>query len=358
MKIALIIPAEISAAPYLNYYTDIFDQYASVEYFYITWKRSGSSNNLIDANHFQYNKTSSSNINLFIKFYHYMQYSNYVKRILDKEKFDLIIVFTIQEALFLSSYLLNKYKNKYIFDIRDYSPLYPIFKTRISSIIEYSIVTVISSIGFKQWLPSGYNYIIGHNVRKELITKAIDQIPQKITFKRTNKITILTIGQIRDFSTNFKLISSTKHNISFEHIIAGYGLTYDHLVRSSKDFGNVFSMNKYKKEEESLIVEKTDMINILLPNTIASNTLTSNRFYLSIIHRKPMIVNINNIHSQYVCQYKVGLMLRSDDNFPEKINEYKKNFEESEYSQGCYKLLKEIKNDILVFEIKIKSLLK
>lgn len=355
MRIAIIVPSNVENAPYIKYYTNIFDTMNNIEYVYITWNRYKMSENI--NKHYVFDKGSNVNLPKLKKYYHYKLFSNYVKQILEKERFDFIIVFTIQAALFLSKYLVKNYRNKFIFDIRDYSPLYYMFKKEVEKIIKYSAATTISSLGFQQWLPSGYNYLLGHNTEKELINEALIKVSgEKNDFN--NNVSILTIGQLRDFSENSRLILSLRNSMIFSLYFVGDGRA-SHLLRNiSQDIRNVFFLGRYLKEDESNIVDKYDLINILLPITLADTTLMSNRFYLSLIHRKPMIVNYESIQANYVSKYNVGLVIKKNDDIPEKVTEYLNAFDVKKYSIGCRKLLEEIKCDINKFEETIISILK
>lgn len=97
-------------------------------------------------------------------------------------------------------------------------------------------------------------------------------------------------------------------------------------------------------------MKNVDFINILLPDTLSFNTPLSNRFYLSLIYRKPMIVNEESIQAKYVLKYKLGIVIKKGDNIYEKICEYVKTFDQNIFLWGCDTLLKEIKVDIDEFE--------
>lgn len=358
MKIAIIVFGNLENAPYVKYYTEIFDSLKNIEYVYITWNRKKVKTETLNKNLYEFDKISPLNNSKFKKCIHFKLYSNYVKQILNNEKFDFILVFTLQAALFMSNYLLKNYKNKYLFDIRDYSPVYILFKKRLEKIIKYSAATTISSLGFKDWLPNGYNYILGHNAEKNLIDESIKNDFKNIFLKNVNPVKILTIGQIRDLSSNSRLVLSFKNNSKFNLYFEGDGQANDSLKKISKECNNVYFNGRYLKKEEASIVEKYDLINILLPVSVADNTLMTNRFYLSLIHRKPMIVNYESFQAKYVSKYNVGVIIRNNDNIPVKLTEYINNFDEKKYNLGCSELLKEIKSEINKFEFNIISTLK
>ena len=52
----------------------------------------------------------------------------------------------------------------------------------------------------------------------------------------------------------------------------------------------------------------------------------TNRFYLSLIFKKPMIVNKDSIQASFVKKYNLGIIISSEDNISERIMDYKNSF--------------------------------
>lgn len=116
-------------------------------------------------------------------------------------------------------------------------------------IIVNSKFTVISSPGYKKWLPRNYEYIIGHNLRRKLLN-----IPMIIPCFFSNKvIKILTIGQIRNFSPNASLVEAVgnKSNILLEFV--GYGNEYENLKNIQKNFIIYFLQVVIKKMRKLIL---------------------------------------------------------------------------------------------------------
>jgi len=360
MKIAIIIPNIIESTPYLKYYTDVFER-NGVDYEYICW----------DRNHFYppkysnskmkiYDRYSPESNTMYKKLIDFWFFSRFVIKYLNKKEFDYLTIHTIVCAIFLERYLKRNYLKKYVFDIRDYSQIYPLVKIKVSKIIKNASLTIISSIGYKSWLPAKFNYIIGHNVRKLDVENALEKNINKFSFNKGKKeIVVLTIGQIRDFSSNSKVIASlgNKNNISV--VFAGDGLQKNNLESFSKesDFKNVYFSGWYDKNEERDIVNNADFINIVLPSSPNFRTQLGNRFYLSLVYRKPMIVNIESIQAKFVSEYKLGIVLKPSDQLNEKLQTYITEFNEEEFENGCLKMLEKIRNDIADFENKIIGLI-
>ena len=161
-KYAIILNGDQSA-PHLRIYTSILDE-NSILYDIISWDRSNS----FEKDEFTFSEPLDSTLPSYKKIQYYLRFSVFIKRLVKKYKYEKLIVISPQVALFIPFFLRKKYKNKYIFDYRDLSIeqnkfFMPLFKL----VLNNSFINVISSPGFKDYLPKGYNYILSHNCRKE-----------------------------------------------------------------------------------------------------------------------------------------------------------------------------------------------
>ena len=158
MKVALILASNTCYAPHMFHYIKILKE-NNIDFDIIIWNKD----NLIENECISYDKKIDNTKSRFFKIKDYVSYSKFVIAVLKSSKYDKIIVFTIFLALILYPFLKKKYKNLFIFDIRDYSPILKMFKNIINPVIKISYATVISSPGFKNWLPKNQNYLISHN---------------------------------------------------------------------------------------------------------------------------------------------------------------------------------------------------
>jgi hypothetical protein len=358
MKVAIILSSRIdnNNTPYLKYFTKVFEN-NHINFEYICWDRNNTNDeslNQFNVNCFKLYSPESNN--LIKKLFHYWLFSRYVIKILEKSNFDLLTVHTIVNTIFLKKYLLKHYKKKYIFDIRDYSPIVPFCQNSIKNLILHSAFTSISSEGFKKWLPKNSKCIIGHNIEREFVIKALKKQENK-KYDFHSIIKILAIGHLRNYETNIRLINDLGNKENISMVFAGGGVQKLRLENFSKlKFSNVIFLGQYLKTIEPTIVQSVDFLNIILPNTVLESTLMSNRFYLSLVHRKPMIVNEESEQTKLVLKYKLGFVVNAEDNIYEKLLNYIENFNSSEFEKGCLELLQLIEIDINNFENKIRQL--
>ncbi|MRX38747.1 hypothetical protein GJU43_05640 [Flavobacterium sp. LC2016-23] len=352
MKIGIILSGNIESQPYLSYYTDVFDE-MNIDYDYIGWDRDNENPQTYN-NHkvISINVKGSIKNNNFRKIYDYWIFAKRVKEHLNKNNYDFLLVHTIVNAVFLKNYLLKKFSSKFIYDIRDYSPIYPFVKKSVKKLINKSLFTVVSSEGFLEWLPINSQIILSHNVAKNNLFVPVEE------WKSLNKnsLKILTIGKIRDFYSNQRVICDLGNKNGLEMIFSGAGIESEKLKTFAlENYNNVVFTGSYEKKNETDIVKPANMINIVLPINILSNTLISNRFYLAITHKKPIIVNEESFQSTFIEKYNLGLIVKSQENIYEKIEEYIDHFDYKSFNKGCEDLILIVKKDIEIFENTIKE---
>lgn len=349
MKVALILPAELKMAPYVQYYTSLLER-KSCDYRIITWNRSGSFKSKNDEKIIVYDKKSPENLNGISKLIDYCGFVSYVKRELTEHKYDYVILHTIIPVAFLSIFLKKKYFKKYIIDIRDICSLYGVMKYGLNIALKNSMLNVISSPGFKQWLPDA-SYLISHNIGHEWEKKM--QINKRISFK--TPIRILTIGFIRYYDVNKKLIDYCANRVDVQLIFAGKGEVGVQLNNYVKTHAitNVTFTGEYIKKNEDSLVDTADFVSILLPLKSVVPQAIANRFYLAILNCKPLIVNKGGIQADYIEKYGLGIAIGENDDLMTLLNEYITNFNEELYLKNRRLFLEEILCDINSFQTAI-----
>lgn len=353
MRLALILPSNILHAPYLAYYTQILDR-NETQYDIINWNKLDIEEKIINGHTFDFKCDYKSSI--FNKIIGYYRFSTFVKKILDKEKYDKLIVFIPQLALFLQHLLKTEYRNKFILDIRDYGKA-NMYIERLDSIIAYSNFTVISSAGYKKWLPSKYNYVISHNASFtdcENIEGCI-----KLNLRNKQEIIISNIGVIRNYHENCKVIDSIKKSSKIKLKYIGKGVCEEDLKKycESNNIHNVFFHGQYIKNEELEFYQKSDIINLIMPmDGMGYKTSMANRFYNACITRRPLIVGKGSYMAEVVTKYNLGITIDLDsDNLLDEITNYINDFDFDIFIKGCSDFLKGIKQEQQIFEEKVKE---
>lgn len=347
MRLALISPSNKLYMPYLDNYLKILNE-MGINYDVINWDRLKIEND----NRFTYEDSKKGQHRNFLD---YFRYSRFVIAVLKEYKYDKIIVFGLQLVFFLRRYLLKKYSNKYIIDIRDYNRIIKYFN--IKKIIDNSYLIVLSSPGYKNWLPKSMKYVINHNT---LINSISEVIEVDETFIKKNKIKISYIGSIRDLKINLDFIEALKNSKRFVLVYNGEGIVNQDIVKyiSKKEIKNVELTGRYDKENELELYKNSNIINTLIPNnSINSRTLLPNRLYNAIIQGKIVLVYKGTYLAKLVEQYNLGIILNSFDNVECNILNFLKYFDVNKYDTGRRKFLERVISDNFNFITKIRYFL-
>ena len=196
--------------PYVKNYEQILIE-QNIEYDIINWDRFQIEE--IDENTYRDEKKGHQR-----NFLDYTKYKNFLLDKLNVTHYDKIIVFGIQLCYFLKNLLTKDYKGKYVIDIRDYNKILHFFN--ISELIEYGSYTVLSSPGYKVWLPKSNKYLINHNTQ----ISNLNELQEIETAFNKEKVNIANIGAFRDFYINRRFVDTLKNSERF--VLYYYGETY------------------------------------------------------------------------------------------------------------------------------------
>lgn len=335
MKAAIIILGNNWVCPYVNTYKRFFED-LGCDYDVILWDRDGS-----DAcAPYRYDSGKANLGNPIHKAYHYLKYADFIKKTILKNGYDRLVVSGPHLAILLSGLLRKKYKGRYVIDYRDISVEQHLLLGGVySKVLESSFCNVISSPGFKKHLSAKYEYLISHNFN---IDAAVESLKSDIPpFNVNIPLNVLTIGYIRNYDSNVKIIQSLGGNEDYCLRFVGRGDAAASLqgYAASAGYANVGFEGFYKKEDESAIVEDCDFINIFFPDDVAHSVIMSNRFYLALIHKKPVIVTAGSIQAEYVKKHGLGVVADGNSNLDADIKGFLDTFDYNAFCEKCNGLL-------------------
>ncbi len=347
MRVAIIIPSVHWNCPYADIYARLLERHG-VDYDIISFNRKLDKEDT--KYHFDYRLSNSSNA--LVKMIANIRYCSFVKQVLKKERYDRLVVFSSQLGIGLLKTLRSEYWGRYIFDFRDLSVeqhlMYPFKK-----LLENSYMNVISSPGFKKVLPVGYEYNICHNLNINIAEKAVQK---EIKGEwHVGKRHIITIGGIRDYEANVKVIDAIKNSETYSLSFVGRGESSEPLSNYCKAnrINNVSFVGFYKKDEEAGYIMNSDFINIFYPRLLTHDTAVSNRFYNSLIYKKPMITTANTTQGDFAAKYKLGVALENCNDLVTKLEDFITGNDFVAYSERCNELLTGFIAEQHIFEDKV-----
>lgn len=214
-----------------------------------------------------------------------------------------------------------------------------------------------NSVPSKTWSIMSASRPVLANFNENAARRALDEELVDEGFNIKNGIDILTIGAIRDFSSNVELIKAIVNQEGFTLRFVGRGQETSKKLKQycgEVTAKNVTFIDSYNKPEEVGYVKSTTFMNIFYPRIITHDTALSNRFYNSLIHRKPMIVTKYTCQGNYASDYNVGVVIEDCNNL---INELKQFLQQDykEYCKRCNVLLQSFLTDQEEFVVSLKS---
>ena len=351
--IGILIPNNLWFCPYVGIYTNILD-YEGVPYEIVSWCRDGK----IEMGCIQY-KDSNTYSNIVSRLLSYYRYSLFVRKSVKHKKYEKLIVFTPQLAIFLAGFLRRHYRGRYIFDYRDLSiEQHFIFKKPFLTVLNNSAVNVISSPGFREYLPPGYDYVLSHNFNinkvRQVLNSADNTLPPTLSLE---SIDVLTIGGIRDYDSNVQGIDSLSNKKGFKVRFIGRGPSATALQTHAESIGahNVLFEGFYPKENEAAYIEGCTFMNIFYPRLNSHDTALSNRFYNSLIYKKPMITTADTTQGDYARDYSLGVAIEDCDNLDLILKDFLSQMDSELYVQRCNELLSSFVADYEKFECLVKQ---
>lgn len=348
MKIGLICPSNMLYMPYVRSYIDIIDS-LNLNYKIINWNRLHVAEE-IDGYTFEDKKAKHQR-----NYYDYLKFKRFVIAKLEKENFDKVIVFTLQLGHLFKRYLTKNFSGSYIIDIRDYNKIFKF--ANFNYLIECSYSCVISSLGYKEWLPESNKYLVNHNTTVSSLNELINRNEVKPNARKN----ILTIGVLRHWDVNIDFVNQLKNNRKYNLIFHGEGTINDRLKNyiESYEINNIMLFGRYKKEEEIEIYKKSDLVNILLyADNINSKTCLANRLYNAALYGKPMLALNGSYQSDIIKKYNIGLVVNSLENLDAQIDEYIKTFSCESYNRGRIEFFKDVINENDLFRSTVREFLR
>lgn len=352
-KIGLVLPSAIWIAPFVRIYTRILDT-MDVDYSIISWTRDGEDK----PEGFQY-KVKAAHGHGSASLKEYLGYVRFVRKTIRREKFDKLIVFCPQTVCLLADFLLLHYRGRFMIDYRDLSiEQKKGFKQLYSFMLKRSSLNVISSPGFKKFLPK-HDYVISHNFDEAVVRNILSSNSEETTYNISDGVDILTIGGIRDYSSNIQVIDGIANQSGFNLRFIGRGGAAARLEEyaKQKNAHNVSFKGYYEKIDEPGIIKTSTFLNIFYPRLNSHDSALSNRFYNSLLYRKPMIVTKNTTQGNYAEKYGVGIALDNCENLPNVLQEFLNN-DYSTYANNCDELLFKFLTEQDIFVEKFKQFIK
>lgn len=328
------------ATPYLLKYEKLLID-NGIQYEIIYWHRNS-------VNKFPKVEKDGNTINIkllcklgYLKIFSFLKWRITTKKIIKKNKYTHLIVLSTVPGVLLIEFLLNQYKEKYIFDIRDYTyEKNKLFKKLVMMLVNGSSLTAISSLGFMRWLDESQKIKINHNITID--STSINTPPD---LKNCKVIRFGFVGNVRLDSQTRDLIFNLANDFRFEQHFYGRVLpTCDiESLKEKHNIQNLYIHGPFGNEEKEIIYSKIELINTVYANpnknnelTFADSTPLPNRLYDALIFYRPLIASNGTYLAELIDKYYLGLNLKGIElNSSEKIASFAQVFDKELFKKGC-----------------------
>lgn len=352
MKALILLADNIYLTPYLKFYTDIFQE-MNIKYKIVFWDKNNTEF-LEDEVYKRYCYETKFRL---MKILGYIKYKKYINHICKKENFDIILPLQPIISFLCSDILIKKYKRKYIYDIRDYSyEKFFFYRWIEKKLVNNSTMNIISSEGYKKFLPKG-KYYITHNIPR------VDFTGHKQLKNPNGKINLSYIGLIRFMDQNKRIIDFFKNDKRFHLNFIGTNAKQLKEYCIKNGVNNVTLIDTFDPKETLKYYDKTDAImNLYGNNTPLLDYALSNKLYYAACLYKPILVCADTFMEQISSKNGLGFTVRmKSEKEKEDLYNWLTNMNRNEFMKNCdsfmenvyvqeKKLDKELRNKLLHIE--------
>lgn len=354
-KIAIIMLDNLNRTPYLENYLEIF---ANENVDIISWNRSGITERVSNHQLIQMSykiKQTNNFSNKILKLCGYIRFRIFSNKIIQNNKYDKIIIFATNTAIVLGFKVLHKYRKKYILDIRDYwQEKRKIVYFLVKKIIKNSYRTVISSDGYREFLPQSY-YTLVHNFNSNYENNRSDRM---VNYSK-EVYTLACIGGVKSINYDESVIKIFANDSRF--VLRFIGRGYEHLKKyiSDNNIINVYAGGEFAIEETFNLYNDVDcVLNLYGYGTPKLDYALSNKLYISASLKKPIIVNKKTFMEKMVTKYRLGFVFDDkSDQSKEDLFDFLNNLDYDSYKNSCDIFIREVKMQNEIFKKEIVKLI-
>lgn len=337
--IGIVFVSDIMYCPYLKSYTDVLTK-NNKDFDVLFWNRE-SLDTSYPSNYLSYDLSSIKKRKPITKIFDFFKYRRWLTKKIKEKKYEKLIILSTLSGMIIPDVLLRQYKNKYIFDIRDYSyEENKLFYFLEKKIIENSFETCLSSEGFKFFLPNNIEYQLIHNFDVgELQNKR--QLKEK---KKETPLNLVFIGGVRYFEHQKKIIDHLKNDVRFNLVYHGAGIELDRYIEycEKNDIKNVMFTGAYDNKNKSTLLESADILNnsYMTDKFAEVEHAISNKYYDGLIYGIPQLVEVGTFKEKKVTGINIGIGIDVENRaFADDLFNYYYSIDKRRFNESCSKEL-------------------
>lgn len=355
MKILIIGFAKIKYMPYLNLYLENIDR-GKNEVHLIYWNRDLKEENLDKLEGItlhEFRCLQQDDVAKLTKIENFKKFRDYTVTVL-KNSFDFVVVLHSLPGVLLSKELVSGFKNRYIFDYRDftYENFLP-YKSVIQSLVKNSYRTFVSSDAFRAFLPDCEKVLTSHNILAEDLS-----FEKSCEKESSEKIRVGFWGFIREEKVNTEIIKKLGKDPRFELHYYGREQAVAEKLKAfaAETASNIFFHGEYNPSERYEFIKNTDLIHNIYGES-NMNLAVSNKYYDGVLFRIPQLVMKKSFMGVMVESGGIGKAVNPfDEDFSDKLFEYYRSIDKKTFNDNCEKVLTWVKAEQSVIADTVRNI--
>lgn len=349
IKIAILSVADKRHMTMVSSYTELFDR-KNIAYDVICIDRY---NEIIRDNEdelfvFPYND-NGRRINKLISF---LKFKHFAQKIMNKKKYDFIVIWNENTAALFVDYLCKKYKNRYCVNQRDIDFF---DKPLIKGLYSHAVVNSSFSttcIPNMNNIPEGYAYTLLLSKNDKIIRDCKKR--EGLSAKQPIKLSF--IGKIRFHEADTQLINAFANDDRFELQFIGAGSeVYEDYIKK-KQIKNISLVGRYKPEETKKYLNDADIINAYYGTEFSYyKYFVPIRFGYAPALNIPILVTKDTLMDEIGSRYGFSFAVDCKESLfelPGKLYYWYRSIDFNHFSEGCSEYCEYIDAINMAFEKK------
>lgn len=341
MRFLIITYDDYFNIPYIRYYEDNLKK-QNHSYDIVLWNRSGQKVDIPNAYVFS-GKDRHSKLGKIAPF---LGWRRFMLRLLQRQQYDRLILLTTMPAILLADKLLGEYRNRFWFDIRDFTYENISFYQRlVGSLVHAAAAVSISSPAFRSFLPDTDNIVLTHNISNQDAAEEhciLDPV--------RSPICIGFVGGIQFVEQNQILLQQFANNPKYRLKYVGKAHLGCDLQPFCEKNGirNVDFYPAFTNNQKPEIYRDIQLINCIYGNNNqVVRLLLPNRLYDCVLLKKPILVSKGTYLADIVAEFNLGIAVDvENEDVVQAVDTYLKNFDCKLFDQGCRRFLEKVEGEI------------
>jgi hypothetical protein len=340
-KICILGTANIKHMTLISLYTDIFKEVG--QEFDIIYLDKYHEIEKYDAHKlYRYELNIESDWSFPRKLVRYWSFRKFAINIINREKYDFIIVWNEFTAFMFSDFLSRHYANRYCVNIRDQNyNRNPLVQFKYKQAMNKSCFATISSERFRKIFPK-YDYLFVHSFNKNLIKDLTPVLGKRELGK---PLRIMFIGRMSYPESVYKTIDALGNDDRFEVSFIGAGCGTLNSYVNDRDLHNIIIHDSFDPEETTKFLQSVDIIYSLnKENDVHSDTLLPIKLYYAIGKHVPILVYKSSYTYEFAKEHNMDIGI-CDSDFEQLGNLIWKRYQDlkqQKIDEGCNRALNEI----------------